>query len=98
MIKYRTIDGRCCESVKAALDYDIKYVKNKNTIMQDGYYSLYKVSSMDELVPLIYGKYKIKNLSCFPYYIIENKQTSELTLVTVEDLNEAIKMLITKRK
>ena len=98
MIKYRTIDGKVCESVIKALEYDCEYVKSRNTIMQDGYYSLYKINNMDELIPIIYGKYKIKNLYDFPYYIIENKITSELTLVTVSDLNEAIKTLITKRK
>ncbi len=98
MIKYRTIDGKACESKYKALDYDLEYIKSKNVVMQDGYYTLLKINTIDELIPLIYGRYKIHQLNKFPYYVIENKKTQELTLVTMSDINEAIKMLITKRK
>ena len=98
MIKIRTIDGKVCESKYKALDYDLEYVRSKNTVMQDGFYRLIKINTIDELVPLIYGRYKIHKLESFPYYIIEDKRTLELTLVTVSDLNEALRALVTKRK
>ena len=98
MIRYRTIDGKACSSRTEALNYDINYIKSKNIIMHDGYYNLYKINNIDELIPLIYARYKIVSLTNFPYYIIENKQNDELTLVTVSDLNEAIKTLLNKRR
>lgn len=98
MIKYRTIDGKAIDTRHKALDYDLEYIKQKNVVLRDSSYKLYKINNIDELIPLAYGKYRLRNIINFPVYIIENSHTNELTLATMSDLNDAITSLIMRRK
>lgn len=93
-MKYRTINGKFASSnIAYIISRDLQHVITKCTLIQNGYYRLYKIPDIDHLIPLAYGRYKISQYD-FPLYILENKYSKQLQILTTQSLVDSISSMI----
>ena len=91
---YRTLDGRYAGTTRNGLiDKDLLAIRKKCAVIENGTYRLYKIENMEQLVPLIYGRYKVKEYA-FPLYLIENKSAKTIQILKTQTLFESVRQTI----
>ena len=92
-MKYIAIDGTQLNSIKETMNYDIDYVNNNCVVIQNKRYALYKIETLEQLIPLLYGRYKISYLE-LPAYFVKDKQEHTIKLLNTKDKVEAVNRFI----